>query len=185
MYFFSYEVHFVFVCYILVILIVCISMVYLNLFFFFFSSRRRNTSCELVTGVQTFALPIFVRAYADYLGLESGQIVSRFKEETKGLGTRTSLVFPSPLPEGKIPSGAILLLAVIFAMAVYGGWIYLSGDDRPIASVVPQLPDRLAALLGQEPERDSTAKAAPLPDTAADGAPRAGDRESTRLNPST
>src|SRR3546814_10371780 len=29
-------------------------------YFFFFSSRRRHTSCALVTGVQTFALPIFV-----------------------------------------------------------------------------------------------------------------------------
>src|SRR3546814_2928183 len=28
---------------------------------FFFSSRRRHTSCALVTGVQTFALPISVR----------------------------------------------------------------------------------------------------------------------------
>src|SRR3546814_3371930 len=27
-------------------------------FFFFFSSRRRHTSCALVTGVQTCALPI-------------------------------------------------------------------------------------------------------------------------------
>src|SRR3546814_2875869 len=26
---------------------------------FFFSSKRRHTSCALVTGVQTFALPIF------------------------------------------------------------------------------------------------------------------------------
>src|SRR3546814_10300147 len=30
-------------------------------FFFFFSSRRRHTSCALVTGVQTCALPIFLR----------------------------------------------------------------------------------------------------------------------------
>src|SRR3546814_7973707 len=29
--------------------------------FFFFSSRRRHTSCALVTGVQTCALPISVR----------------------------------------------------------------------------------------------------------------------------
>src|SRR3546814_16321661 len=29
------------------------------LFFFFFSSRRRHTSCALVTGVQTCALPIY------------------------------------------------------------------------------------------------------------------------------
>src|SRR3546814_2822131 len=30
--------------------------------FFFFSGRRRHTRCALVTGVQTCALPIFVRA---------------------------------------------------------------------------------------------------------------------------
>src|SRR3546814_3736221 len=29
--------------------------------FFFFSSRRRHTRCALVTGVQTCALPIFIR----------------------------------------------------------------------------------------------------------------------------
>src|SRR3546814_1348445 len=29
------------------------------MWFFFFSSRRRHTSCALVTGVQTCALPIF------------------------------------------------------------------------------------------------------------------------------
>src|SRR3546814_18764229 len=31
---------------------------------FFFSSRRRHTSCALVTGVQTCALPIFVVSFA-------------------------------------------------------------------------------------------------------------------------
>src|SRR3546814_3350083 len=30
-----------------------------DVIFFFFSSRRRHTSCALVTGVQTCALPIF------------------------------------------------------------------------------------------------------------------------------
>src|SRR3546814_8234664 len=31
--------------------------------FFFFSSRRRHTRCALVTGVQTFALPIFSSSF--------------------------------------------------------------------------------------------------------------------------
>src|SRR3546814_3627309 len=31
------------------------------LLFFFFSSRRRHTRCALVTGVQTCALPIWIR----------------------------------------------------------------------------------------------------------------------------
>src|SRR3546814_5419573 len=35
---------------------------------FFFSSRRRHTSCALVTGVQTCALPIFARAHLPVLG---------------------------------------------------------------------------------------------------------------------
>src|SRR3546814_7589930 len=35
------------------------SMSYVN--FFFFSSRRRHTRCALVTGVQTCALPIFLK----------------------------------------------------------------------------------------------------------------------------
>src|SRR3546814_9362549 len=33
-----------------------------RLSYFFFSSRRRHTRCALVTGVQTCALPIFIRA---------------------------------------------------------------------------------------------------------------------------
>src|SRR3546814_10606381 len=38
----------------------CLSLftMFLFFFFFFFSSRRRHTSCALVTGVQTCALPI-------------------------------------------------------------------------------------------------------------------------------
>src|SRR3546814_5064871 len=36
--------------------------VFLLVVFFFFSSRRRHTSCALVTGVQTCALPIYLEA---------------------------------------------------------------------------------------------------------------------------
>src|SRR3546814_8178453 len=45
----------------------CLFVVFLLLLycFFFFSSRRLHTSCALVTGVQTCALPIFPDANAD------------------------------------------------------------------------------------------------------------------------
>src|SRR3546814_2220082 len=51
--------------------------------FFFFSSRRRHTSCALVTGVQTCALPIYgvarlVVAHAGPgLGADALQVVDR------------------------------------------------------------------------------------------------------------
>src|SRR3546814_5690445 len=39
--------------------LLCLACIVLYIFFFFFfSSRRRHTSCALVTGVQTCALPI-------------------------------------------------------------------------------------------------------------------------------
>src|SRR3546814_4147839 len=42
-------------------------------FFFFFSSRRRHTRCALVTGVQTCALPIYLRAL-NAMGLSPDQL---------------------------------------------------------------------------------------------------------------
>src|SRR3546814_14535725 len=49
------------------------------IFFFFFSSRRRHTSCALVTGVQTCALPIFfaiwLRGLAVDLYFQIGMLV--------------------------------------------------------------------------------------------------------------
>src|SRR3546814_9067774 len=50
------------------------------LIFFFFSSRRRHTSCALVTGVQTCALPICsVNAYTQTIGIYP----ERLKEELR------------------------------------------------------------------------------------------------------
>src|SRR3546814_1024257 len=49
--------------------------------FFFFSSRRRHTSCALVTGVQTCALPIYV-AMGPAIGIETPAFsTGRFRAE--------------------------------------------------------------------------------------------------------
>src|SRR3546814_16388362 len=63
---------------------------------FFFSSRRRHTRCALVTGVQTCALPICLRAagdiidMADALGCRADQVVGellgRCGGEEAGMG---------------------------------------------------------------------------------------------------
>ena len=75
----------------------------------------------------------FVRAYAEYLGLDGAQVADRFKEEGKVKASRTPLVLPSPLPEGRIPSGAILLVAVILLVVAYGGWVFVSSSNDEIA----------------------------------------------------
>ena len=101
----------------------------------------------------------FVRTYAEYLGLDGAQVAERFKEEGKVQASRRPLVLPSPLPEGRIPSGAILLVSVVVLAMAYGGWVYVSSSNDEIAGMVPALPERLASLAGNdEAERPTPAK---------------------------
>ncbi len=105
----------------------------------------------------------FVRAYADHLGLDGPAIVERYKDETAAMGDSAQLVFPSPLPEGKVPSGRILLFTMLALVAIYGGWVLLSSDQRPLAEIVPALPDRFRALIGMDEVAPSNAnESAPM-----------------------
>jgi cytoskeletal protein RodZ len=89
----------------------------------------------------------FIRAYAEYLGLSSIEIVGRFKEEVQGVNERLQLVFPTPVPESKIPSGAVLLISVLLIVLAYGGWYYLSSGDDDMDGQVLDLPDSLEPLV--------------------------------------
>jgi len=106
----------------------------------------------------TYALG-FVKAYAEHLGLDSETVVERFKAEQRGLNSKTELVFPSPLPEGKVPSAAILVVAAVMAVAAYSGWMYFSDVDERVAEVVPPLPAKVKEITKQSLTADSVAKA--------------------------
>jgi cytoskeletal protein RodZ len=128
----------------------------------------------------TYALG-FVRAYAEYLDLDANEIVRQFKEEGKGLGRRTTLVFPEPLQEGRFPGATVLILALLLAGIAYGGWYYFEKRGSQLAGI-PPLPANLAALVNkaQAPAAPKTAPTvpaagpsnpAPAPEASAEGAP--------------
>ncbi len=102
----------------------------------------------------------FVRAYADYLGLDSIETVRRFKDEVEGVNERQQLVFPTPVPESKIPSGAVLLISVLLIALAYGGWYYLSSGQEDGDGQILALPERLEPLA-------SGAETQVMPDSAA------------------
>lgn len=107
----------------------------------------------------TYALG-FIKTYAEYLDLDEEEIVQRFREDVDGLDDQTQLVFPSPVPEGKVPGGAILLAALIMGSLAYGGWYALSSRDSALVNLIPALPDRLQAMFEEgtpETEPSSTA----------------------------
>lgn len=73
----------------------------------------------------------FVRAYAELLGLDSVEIVARFRAER---GDRSK---PAPPPaflsenrQARAPSGAVLLLSLLLVASTYAGWLYRSGSDE-------------------------------------------------------
>jgi cytoskeleton protein RodZ len=125
----------------------------------------------------------FVRSYADYLGLNGPDIVRRFREEVEELGRRTQLVFPSTPAEGKIPGGAILLLAVIIATIAYGAWFYMSDRDRSLAGLVPEVPAELKAVLNGNSQAATTIGAAPANAPSAATATAAAPSDAAATNP--
>lgn len=75
----------------------------------------------------------FVRAYAHYLGLDSGEIVRHLKREVSISGRSTSLVFPTPLSGTGAPKGLVLLFSAFLTIAVYSAWYMVSYRPGPPA----------------------------------------------------
>jgi len=116
----------------------------------------------------------FVRGYADYLGLDGAEIVRRFKQENSDLSGRAELVFPSATSGGGIPTGALLVLALVGAGIAYGVWVWLQDRNDSVAESVPPLPERLAALIHKPVDTPSDSPAAsPAPQTSEQNTPPA------------
>lgn len=87
----------------------------------------------------------FVRAYAEFLGLDVDKAIAGFREEI-GETRTTKLSFPVPDPEQRSPRGWIVVAGAIVAIAIYAAW-YLRiapSDDQP--RTVQAVPERLAAV---------------------------------------
>jgi cytoskeletal protein RodZ len=98
----------------------------------------------------------FVRAYADHLGLDGDEVVRRYKEESAGVTRKALFDFPLPTPDSGLPSGALILLAVVVGMGVYGSWYFLAGSDRSAVDIVQAVPDRLVTLATPEASADAS-----------------------------
>lgn len=89
----------------------------------------------------------FVRSYASALGLDAEEVTRRYRAETGLAATRKpELTFPAPVPERGVPAGALVVVGVVLAGALYGGWYYLTDTGQRLADVVPALPERLARI---------------------------------------
>ncbi len=64
----------------------------------------------------------FIRSYSEHLGLDSEEVVRRFKAESSDDEPEDDLDFPKPLPEQGIPAGAVVFIGILVAVVAYGAW---------------------------------------------------------------
>ncbi len=89
----------------------------------------------------------FVRAYADFLGLDSNEVVRRLREESAGVVKSARLEFTLPSGDSGLPNGGLLAVAIGLGMIVYAAWYSVSNGDRDAVDLIQEVPGRLAVLL--------------------------------------
>src|SRR3546814_9798870 len=137
------------------------------MFLFFLSSRRRHTRCALVTGVQTCALPIFIRpsvifGQEDQFTNRLAQMMSLPVVPVMGANTKFQPIYAADV--GK----AIAIAAS--DPARHGGNIYELGG--PEVMTMAEINNWIAKATNRDPSFLT------IPDSTA------GDRKSTRLHSS-
>jgi cytoskeleton protein RodZ len=103
----------------------------------------------------------FLRAYAEYLGLDGHEIVRRFREEKTGLYAKPELAFPVPLTERGIPGSGIFLIAVLLAGLGYGTYYYATSGDRSTQKPIEPPPQNLLPPPPAPPPSNLAANPAP------------------------
>lgn len=123
----------------------------------------------------------FVRAYAEYLGLDPLQTVERFKHEIAGRDDASKTAgFPEQSDETRLPHGWIIIAVIVLGLVAYGLYhLAISADtaaqQQPVAAVPEQILSkaRVAAI----PHKPALPKPAAAP--ASSTTPAAGTPPST------
>ncbi len=87
----------------------------------------------------------FIRAYADYLGLDGEKMIALLKQQSQEVVTRPVYVFPEATDDFKMPQKRVIIMASVVAFLLLLGFYHLNRaspqDD------VPPVPKELTAQL--------------------------------------
>jgi cytoskeleton protein RodZ len=111
----------------------------------------------------------FIRAYAQYLGLDPNECIDRVKREIAGRGDgREGNVEVSSPRERKLPPGGMWLAIFLLIAVLYGAYYLFVAVNRMASPTVAPVPARLAAQAGLASKAPPPA-AAPAAPSAAGG----------------
>jgi cytoskeleton protein RodZ len=105
----------------------------------------------------------FIRAYANYLGLDGERILDLYREEKADVRTRPDLTLPVPLEKRSVPGGRVLLTGLVVALCGYGAWYYVATGERERPERVAAVPAELQLLTAPPPSvQGAPTQAAPI-----------------------
>jgi cytoskeleton protein RodZ len=97
----------------------------------------------------------FLRTYADYLGFDGEDLITRIKSTVENLTDRTSLRIRAPMPESRLPATPIVVISLAIIAGVYAGWSYLNRSSRMQVDTVAEVPSNLRAPPTDTTPRDT------------------------------
>ena len=87
----------------------------------------------------------FLRSYADYLGFDGEDLITRIKSTVENLTDRTSLRIRMPMPENRLPKMPVVVISLAVVAGIYAGWSYLNLSSRMMIDTVAEVPSDLRA----------------------------------------
>ena len=82
----------------------------------------------------------FVRAYAEYLGLDGDKMVHLFKTQSVGNRPRPELSFPAAASESKLPNKYVLTASFVAFIALASAWVVMNDRQNTVVSDIPPVP---------------------------------------------
>lgn len=121
----------------------------------------------------------FVRAYADYLGLDGNSIVGDYRDELARRSRQNQLIWPVDQVEHKhFPGGIVLVVSVLVLGALYGGWYFASQPGGTGIDLIDQVPEFMKKQTSEEVPEGTEAPAPETTDQSGAATPPAGNESS-------
>ena len=92
----------------------------------------------------------FVRSYAEYLGLDSDQVVALFKAQYMGDSSAEELSFPLPSLEKRAPSFWLAFLCLFVLSGVLYFYSYQKRVDRSLVEGIQPVPENITEHISQD-----------------------------------
>ncbi len=84
----------------------------------------------------------FLRSYADFLDLNSEELIKRFHCEYQGTEYKQKLLFPAPVPQSGVPAAVFILAGFLIIAGGYISWYKITDHRKVPAETIPSFIDQ-------------------------------------------